>query len=228
MKVYDCRQGSEEWLRVRAGIPTASQFDKIVTPTGRRSTQQELYMYTLLAERLLGRPVLKHISQWMERGSEMEQHAVSYYEFERDVDTEPVGFIVTDDGRVGASPDRLIADDGCLEIKAPSEGVQMMYLFESGGAYNEYKVQIQGQLWVTDRSWTDVLAWHPELPPALIRIERDTDFIMKMRPLIMAFSEELEKLAVMLDEIEVPSAKSFHELKLTEMLKQSLIQLKDK
>jgi hypothetical protein len=226
MKQYDCVQGSQEWLRIRAGIPTSSEFEKIITPSGRRSGQWEKYMYTLLAERLLGRPTVGHVSWWMERGSEMEERAVSYYEFQRDVETTPVGFVTTDDGRFGASPDRFVGSEGSLEIKCPSEPVHMMFLLRSGGAYTEYKVQVQGQLLVCKRQWTDVLSWHPDLPPAIVRIELDTDFTEKMVPLLTGFCEELEGLTLDLNEIRMPSSTSYHERKLTDALKESLIQLK--
>jgi len=53
---YDIEQGSERWLQARLGIPTASAFDKIVTSTGKASTQSNAYMNKLLAEWLTGRP----------------------------------------------------------------------------------------------------------------------------------------------------------------------------
>jgi hypothetical protein len=56
----------------------------------------------------------------------------------------------------------------------------------------EYYPQAQGQLWVSERQWVDVLAYHPELPPALIRVQRDDDFIALLRELVEAFSFDLE------------------------------------
>jgi putative phage-type endonuclease len=227
MKTYNCLQGSQEWLYVRAGIPTASQFDRIVTPTCRKSSQRSAYMYELLAERLMGRPTVKHINWWMERGSTLEERAITFYEFNRDMDTTAVGFVTTDDGRLGASPDRLVSEDGCLEVKCPSEAVHMSYLMAAEGACEMYSIQVQGQLFVTDRLWSDVLSWHPDLPPALVRIERNTEMIMKMRPLLYEFSDELERLAVLLQETPVWS-KSLHERKLTAQLKESLMQVIEK
>jgi hypothetical protein len=40
MKIHNCTQGTEEWRKLRAGIPTASEFHKIITPkTGQLSKQ---------------------------------------------------------------------------------------------------------------------------------------------------------------------------------------------
>jgi len=50
MKIYnDLIQGSEEWLRIRTGKPTASNFDKIITPTGQLSKQRADYARELVA-----------------------------------------------------------------------------------------------------------------------------------------------------------------------------------
>lgn len=194
MKLYDCVQGTPEWLGLRAGIPTASNFDKIVTPKGAASKQAEKYMFLLLAERLMGHPVEERgYSHWMDRGSEEESRAVSFYEFQRDMETVKVGFITNDAGTIGCSPDRLVGDNGLLEIKVPSEAIHMGYLLETGSAYDEYRVQVQGQLWIAEREFSDVLSWHPELPPALVRIERDEGCIQLLKAAVPAFSLELER-----------------------------------
>ena len=41
MKAWHVLQGSDEWRRLRLGIPTSSCFDKIVTPTGRMSIAKD-------------------------------------------------------------------------------------------------------------------------------------------------------------------------------------------
>lgn len=197
MRIHQCEQGTQEWLRLRAGIPTASEFDQIVTPGGKASKSEERYMFTLLAEKLMGRPTTGHVSWWMERGSQTEADAVSFYELQKDLDTVPVGFITNDAETVGASPDRLVGEDGLLEVKCPSEWVHMAYLLGSGSPYEAYKCQCQGQLWITGRKWVDVLSFHPDLPPALTRIGRDESFIELLAAGVTAFSEQLEKLYVL-------------------------------
>lgn len=194
MKVHDCIQGTTEWLALRAGIPTASNFDKIVTPKGTASKQAEKYLFLLLAERLMGHPVEERgYSHWMDRGSEEEVRAVSFYEFQRDIETVKVGFITNDAGTIGASPDRRVGERGLLEIKVPSESIHIGYLLESGSSYEEYRIQVQGQLWIAEADWCDVLSWHPELPPALVRIERDEGCIKLLNAAVTAFSLELER-----------------------------------
>ncbi len=193
MKTYDVVQGTEEWLQLRAGIPTASCFDEIITPGGKPSKSAEKYMLKLLAERIMQHPCIEFVSHWQDRGSEEEARAVSFYEFTRDQPTVKVGFITNDEGTIGCSPDRLVGDDGLLEIKVPSEAVHMSYLMGSGSAYEAYKVQMQGQLWVSGKKWNDSLSWHPELPQALLRIERDEPYIKLLSEAVTTFSLELER-----------------------------------
>ncbi len=179
---------------LRAGIPTASQFDRIVTPSGKESGQQEDYKFLLLAERMMGEPKDDKFTWSMERGSILEKKAVSYYECQRDLDTVAVGFITNDEESWGASPDRFVGDLGLLECKCPELETHMQYLMREGSAYKKYKVQCQGQLWVTGRQWVDVLSYFPGLPWALQRIERDEALIAALETEVPKFSVDLEEL----------------------------------
>ena len=50
MVVLNIAQGSEAWMRARLGIPTASNFKRIITGTGAPSGCAAQYMNELLAE----------------------------------------------------------------------------------------------------------------------------------------------------------------------------------
>lgn len=193
MRLHNCVQGTQEWLRIRAGIPTASAFDQILTAGGNKSKSSEKYRYRLLAERMMGHPITEYISFWMKRGSEMEEEALAYYEFQRDIETIEAGFVTDDAGTRGASPDRFVGNSGLMEIKCPSESEHVSYLMQSGSHYENYKVQVQGQLLVCEREWTDVLSYHPELPWSIARIGRDEAFIKKLDDALDEFTDKLEE-----------------------------------
>jgi len=125
----------------------------------------------------------------------MEEEAVSFYELQRDCETVKVGFITNDEGTIGASPDRLVGEDGLLEIKVPKESTHVSYLLKKA-VDQAYYPQVQGQLWVSGRKWVDILSYHPEMPPALIRVERDEEFIAFLQSAVVEFSSALEKQAV--------------------------------
>ncbi len=186
----DCPQGSDEWIEARLGIPTSSQFHRIITPkTGKLSSQADGYAHELLAEELLGHPIDESASDFMARGTALEKSAVEFYEFQRDMNTQRVGVILRDDGLTGCSPDRLVGDDGGLEIKCPSAKVHVSYML--GQDADTYKCQVQGALWITGRAWWDWLSYNPELPPVLIRFERDEEFIAKLAAAVDQFIEYL-------------------------------------
>jgi hypothetical protein len=192
MRIVDCEQGTAEWLEARLGLPTASQAHRILTPkTMKPSSSQEKYMCELLAERLLNEPLNGGDSAFMQRGSLMEAEAVRWVEFQTGLDTRKIGFCTTDDGRFGCSPDRLIGDDGGMEIKCPSAAVHVATML--GLNDSDHKAQIQGCLWVTGRSFWYSCSYNRELPPTLVRVERDEAFIEALAKEAALFSESLEQ-----------------------------------
>jgi YqaJ-like viral recombinase domain len=202
VKIHNVKQGSPEWCQLRAGIPTTSAFDEVITRGGEASKSCTKYLHNLLAERVLGRPVTQYVSLAMSRGSQAEAEAVASYELQRGLSTEAVGFITNDAGTIGCSPDRLVGDEGLLEIKSPSEAVHIGYLL-MGNQSDEYKQQIQGQLWITDRKWVDIMSYHPDMDSALVRVARDEDYIAKVAKAVATFVEHLEAKTERLRELGI-------------------------
>ena len=79
----DMEQGSEQWLNCRIGIPTSSKFHTIITPSGKITTGEtrRTYLMQLLAERLTGELTQTFVSASMERGTNLEPRAKSWYQF---------------------------------------------------------------------------------------------------------------------------------------------------
>lgn len=193
MKTYDVEQNTPEWFDVRKGIPTASEFHRILTPTGKKSAQATGYMEKLLAEIILGKPVQTfEKTPWMERGNELEQEASDYYEFENGVEVKKIGFCTDDLGLYGCSPDRLVGEEGGLEIKVVAPNTQVSYLL-SGKFDNDYKPQIQGTLLITGRKWWDWQSYCPEMPAVKFRIERDEAYIAELKAELEIFNKKLEE-----------------------------------
>jgi hypothetical protein len=193
MIIHDVEQGSTEWYQVRAGIPTASCFDKIITAkTGKLSSQAESYAAFLLAEILLNRPLEKMEAKpfWMERGKELEEDAANTYAIIKDANPIKAGFITTDDEDAGCSVDRLIGEDGILEIKCPAPWTHAENLINSK-LDDSYIQQVQGQLYITGRKWCDWMSYHPEMPPVIIRVDRDEEYIDKLKAALVDFNKIL-------------------------------------
>lgn len=198
MKIYDVDQGSPQWAMLRAGRPTSSDFDKIITPTGRPSAQAKAYRRKLIAEIMLKEPITTFESTyWIDRGKTLEPDAAALYELTYGVETKKVGFVTDDKGQYGCSPDRFVGNNGSLEIKCPAPQTHVSYLVD-GKLDKDYYPQIQGHLFVTGFDWVDIFSYHPEMPPARIRVERDEIFLSslaeEMESFLNLMNEEIQKL----------------------------------
>lgn len=196
MKVYDCLQGSDEWKDLHLGIPTASQFHRILTPAKEQLAEGRwAYAYELAVERLLKET--KHTAEglyWPERGKLLEHDAVRHYEFVHSCRTAKVGFITPDHGKWGCSPDRLIVEEvGGLELKCPSPEKHLEYFDEEHkGPGFAYRCQIQGSMLITGFPWWDFMSYHPQLPDALYRYQRDQPFIDKLEEALKMLCDEVD------------------------------------
>jgi hypothetical protein len=195
MKEHTVIQGSREWYALRLGIPTASQFHKIVTPTGKLSTQANGYMYRLICERLLHESMDDQLGgvQWVERGMEKQPDAIAQFKLEHDVDVRHIGFATTDDGRIGASPDGIVVGmNRGVEIKCPAPWTHMGYLLDGTGA--DYRPQVQGQIMVCGFELVHFYSYHPFMPPCHIVNFPDRAFLSILVGTIHAFCDMLDKM----------------------------------
>lgn len=185
---------TEAWWKLRRGRPTASQFDRIVTPSGQPSNQARKYIYELVAERLLDETMKKDQpdSYWIERGSALEAQAIEAFQARSSLTLEKVGFVTSNDGRIGCSPDCLVKGHGqAVEVKCPAPWTQIGYLLDGPGI--NYRAQVQGQLLVGDE-WEAVyfFAWHPQMPSLRVKTLRDKSYQNALAELLDRFCDELD------------------------------------
>ena len=197
--IHKCEPRSAEWFALRLGIPTASEFHRILTPkTLKVSSQAPAYMHRLLGEWITGEQVENYQSEFMVRGQELEDQAISAFELLTDIETSPGNFISTDDGWLGCSPDRLIGDDSDLEIKCPL--IQGAVGYALNGLSEEHVCQVQGRLMIEERDSVYVFAYHPRLSIPPLRVSRDERFIAIMRPVLQQFVETMLACRVSLEQ----------------------------
>lgn len=191
--VHAMPQGTPEWFEVRRGLPTASQFATIMAKGkgGADSKTRQTYLYKLAGEILTGEPMDSFSNRHTERGHEMEPEARQFYAFLHDCEPEQVGFITN--GPKGCSPDSLIGNDGMLEIKTKLPHL-MLAVHEAGSFPVEHRAQCQGQLWVAEREWVDLVCYWPKLPPFITRAYRDDLFIKQLSDAVDQFNDELQAI----------------------------------
>lgn len=191
LKIFDCEQGSPEWLECRRGVPTSSNFAAILAKGAGKT--RRTYMLKLVGEALTGECAEGYTNPHMERGRVMEQEARDMYAFKFDAEPKRVGFMRR--GRVGSSPDSLLGDDGLLEIKTKLPHLQLDVL-DQDRLPPEHKSQVQGQLWVSGRTWCDFVSYWPKLPLFCIRVERDDEYINTLKQAVVEFINDMDKLIV--------------------------------
>lgn len=192
----ECAQLSPEWWEARRGIPTASEFARIMTPTKRQaSASQEKYIAELLADITCLNPKYftgqgGPVNAATEYGRITEGKARRYFEMQTKIPVRQVGFCKTDDGRFGCSPDGLPDPDAILEIKCPMRVTHLMYLMK-GVVPTEYLCQVHGEMIVTGRRLGYFLSYCEGEDPLLLRVEPD-DFTMALRTHLELFSVKFE------------------------------------
>lgn len=191
MIVLDCKQGSKEWLEARAGVVTASEANSILTPKALEVAKADAYLNQIVAEILLGEPVESATSAYMERGSEMEDEARAYYEYSRGVKCDRVGFVLRDDRRLGCSPDSLIGKDGGAEIKCPGAAGHVGNLLNPEAFLVKHRGQVQVGMLVAERSWYDLISYHPTMPALVIRVTPDKAYL---KPFTSALADFLTRV----------------------------------
>src|SRR5215467_3668377 len=222
-KIHRVDQGSADWYKLRLGVPTASMFHKIITPGGKASTQARAYMYRLIAERLL-RDTMDAMPyvEWAEHGKVMQPAAEKQFELVNEVKLDPVGFVTSNNGRLGCSPDALIFGNGephLVEIKCPAPWTQIGYLLDGPGT--DYKPQVQGQLYVSEFPVAHFYSYHPQMPACHIQTTPDQPFRKTLADLLERFCDELDRdteraralgAYVVITTFETPLEKGYDEL----------------
>ena len=180
--INNIEQGSIEWLKLRLGKATASNFSKIVTSKGIESKTLPKYALELASEMLIIEPEEGYKSEDMQRGNDLEQEARELYEQTAFNAVDEIAFM--DCGDCGYSTDGLVNNDGIIEIKCPNKTTHTKYLYEDRLPV-EYVQQVQGGLMISGRKWCDFISYHPNFNDNekmfIKKIFRDEDFIKKMQ-----------------------------------------------
>ena len=190
-----CVQGSPEWLRLRMAKPTASEFDRIITPKKWELTKGgtcRAYLIEMLTELILDMPLDRATTAAMDHGHDWEPKARAAYEMMRGVDVALCGFCANDAGTIGASPDGFVGDDGSVEIKCPEKPeIHCGYMIDPMSLAEKYFVQTQGQLFVTGRKWTDLVSYFGGMPMVVHRVTPVGEFQAKLGEALKSFCSDL-------------------------------------
>lgn len=194
MIITEWEQGTDEWKKERLGVPSSSNFKRIVTNKGERSNSRTGYLYELAGEKVTGESHKGYYGKQMERGNERENESRSYFEITWSVDVEQVGFCYKDEKKIfGASPDGLIGIDEGFESKNADPHIQAERL-DKGWKGTEYFCQCQGCMLVTGRKLWYLVSYCRGMKQYVVEIKRDEDFLRKLEIELIMFNNDLTKL----------------------------------
>jgi len=172
MKIHRIEQRSEAWFALRLKYPlTASKAQAI----GNGKAGLTTLCWNKMAEKYSSSNEERYVSPDIQRGIDLEPIAVFAYEMETSNTTEEVGFVTNDKiSKVGgASPDRLVNNDGLLEIKCFNDvkHLKAIVSFRKTGTFeieSQYMWQMQMQLLFTGRDWNDYGIYNPNFNDSLL------------------------------------------------------------
>jgi predicted phage-related endonuclease len=184
MKIHDVTQGSEEWLALRKSYFTGSALGEWLLDGDRTKTSRKAWqnaIWNKLGE--LSQDDEPNFPNWaMKRGTELEPLARAAYERHTGFKVTEVGFISHDCDGFGVSPDGLVMDRAedpnrtgmhhGLELKCPVARTMLKWL-DAGTLPDEHKLQVHASLAASGLQRWDFFAYHPELVPLHIIVERD-------------------------------------------------------
>ena len=204
----DIEQGTPEWFKQRCGKATASRISDIVAKTkSGYSTSRANYMAQLVVERMTNQVAESYSNAAMEWGVENETFARAAYEAKTGNMVDQVGAI--DHPRIplsAASPDGLVSDDGCLEIKCPNTATHIDTILGEPIA-KKYYDQMQWQMRCANRDWCDFVSYDPRMPSHLQlfikRVERNILYIAQLEMEVIQFLAEVDDKVKKLNEIKV-------------------------
>jgi hypothetical protein len=183
--ISEVKQNTPQWHLLRLGIPTSSQFSRILTTSGKRSASWQGYVDELAIEKLSG--TVNTFETWQMRlGHKQEPMARWLYGQMNCVEVQEIAFIFRDERRrVGSSTDGLVGNSGIFEAKGGEGKTHLERLrkyrankvkFEES-FIKEHFCQCQGELYVADREWVDLFAYFPGMQPLEFRVYRDENWI---------------------------------------------------
>jgi len=163
VKYHNEKQGSEAWFKLREDKFTASMAN-VIRANG-------LGLETYIRDKKAKKEFKGNKST--ERGNDLEGWAVQTYEYVKKVKTKKVGAVTNSKYKQAlASPDRLVGDDGMIEVKCFEEKA-FLKIKEKGEVPRKVISQMEMQLMLSERKWNDFVLFHPKYKLIVIRIYPD-------------------------------------------------------
>lgn len=203
MKIHNCAQGELEWTRLRLGRPTASEFDALLTPFFAPRTGEGVFTYLCkkLVEKWQGHALPGFSSYATEQGSILEEEALPWYAFEYGCEPSRPGFIESEDGRCGCSPDGLVGEEYGIEIKCPLAETHTGYLLGQT-LPKAYAAQVYGSLFVTGLPEWRFISYRRGFKKLVVIVKRDEEIMERIGEALASFYKRFDDAMQQMKELK--------------------------
>ena len=207
--IHDCEQRTPEWFALRSKcILTASDFGTFMVAaktetqkTARRkailkSIRRDLAEFGTVPQDDWEKRIEEQDSKKLDynlavqRGIALESEARAHYAELMEMPVVENGFITTECGNWGCSPDGICRGSG-LEIKCPLPETHLKYLLD-GDLPTEYVYQVHGSIAITGIPWV-FMSYCPGAPPMIVTVESN-DITEQLRFGMSQMAEEKRQI----------------------------------
>ena len=187
-------QQNKEWFDLHNKHITASRFgDVMADPSTKRykTYQNEIIDY------ILGVPYIEDDKPWFRHGKEWEAQARGLYELKSgNKVVQDFFFVHPEHDFIGCSPDGFISPDGNLEIKSHKGIPDDLEKLNKLPSCN--KAQVQGQMFVTGRKYTDFVNFYKDIDTGktelnILKVYPDIEYQKKIEKSCINFWNEIQK-----------------------------------
>jgi|SaaInl7_200m_RNA_FD_contig_31_2398062_length_932_multi_10_in_0_out_0_2 putative phage-type endonuclease len=201
MEIVNVEQRSEEWFALRQKRMTASHAQAI----GSNGKGLQSYVHKMMTDYYSKAEPERYTNEAMERGTALEDSAAFMYQMQYGREVQKVGFVIYNDF-VGCSPDGFTGDgpgdNGLVEIKCPQDPEYFRMLL-GGEIKPEYIWQVQAQMLICEKEWTDFCCYSPNYDQELIvkRVYPDPKAIEKLEAGFIAGARMIREIEAKMDGI---------------------------
>lgn len=193
---YEFEQGTDEWLKFRAGFVTGTGLEAVLA--GGKGVTRYKYLCQVAAERQTKEPIsLGFETQAMRDGKEREPEMRRLYEEQTGEIVDQVGFIehptipwfgVSPDGAIMSDPIERGLEGKCPELHTFIERVT------TGVIPRGYFLQMQGLMECAELESVDFVNYFPGRPILIQRVWRDDKAIKEIVDGVIQFNKEVDEL----------------------------------
>lgn len=193
--VTTAQQGSEEWLKMKLGVVSASNIHRITGKPGNQT--RETYLCEIVSEICTG--VIEELNfKQMEWGKQHEDAARSCYEMDTDLKVTQLSFVFKDGNyREGCSPDGIVTLNKGAEIKCPWDSTNYIKFLVADKLKPEWDWQAQYCMRVLDAGEWDVCQYDPRMktkPLHLITVKRDEEKQKFLNDAVPLFIDDIDAM----------------------------------